>query len=257
MGMDQVSGRNEGGWLVYYAKGVHNKEIIAYPADVKGVANWALFQSMVMPNPEWGYGTFEDFTPSILYSTTAYPGYAVTVATSGTLVMADAAGGVLQLTPAAAENQGIQMQTDGEIFLPAANKDIWFECRVRGNDVTEVDWFIGLCETDTNIIQANPTNVIGFWTHDGDANIDFEVSSSVGAAAADTGTDLADNTWIRLGFFVNGITSVTPYINGTAQTAIGATNIPATELALAFAVLSGEGQANRLDIDWYKIVQRR
>ncbi|HUU90642.1 MAG TPA: hypothetical protein VM238_05460 [Phycisphaerae bacterium] len=203
------------------------------------------------------YMAFTDFVPAPIKDADEMPGWTVTLSGGGegSLVMADEAGGILQLTPAAAEDQGIQIQTDGEMFLPAATKDIWFEARIRGNDVTQVDWFAGLCTTDTSIIASNPDNAIGFWTHDGDANLDFEVADGTGAPV-DTTVDLADNTWINVGFLVNGVTSVTPYINGVAYTAVTA-NIPATELALSFAVLSGEGAANRLDIDWVRCTQLR
>lgn len=244
----------ENGNLVFYA-GNKNNKVLTLPNAVTG-ANFNLFRSLVNVSPDWGYGMFEDFAPSMITSTTTYPGYTVTVATGGTLVMADEVGGVLQLTPGGTENYGIQMQSDGEIFLPAANKDIWFECRVKGNDITQVDWMLGLTTTDTAIIASIPDDLIGFVTHDGDDNVDFQVRAGGTGAAVDTTVDLVATEYMTLGFYINGVTSVTPYINGTAYTAI-TTNIPATEMALSFACLTGEAAVNTLDIDWYKIVQKR
>jgi len=252
--MNRILARVVNGWMSFYS-GTLNKELMSLQSDVTGVANWNLFQSMLINSPELMYGKFDDFSPGGLVSSTSLAGFSTTVVSSGTLVMADAAGGVLQLTPGGTEDHGVQIQTNGEMFLPAATKDIWFECRVRGNDVTEVDWFLGLCTTDTSIIASNPNDAIGFWTHDGDVNIDFEVADGTGTPT-DTTSDLANNTWVRLGFYVNGVTSVTPYINGTAGTAVTA-NIPAVEMALSFACTTGEGSVNTLDIDWYKIVQLR
>jgi len=251
--MHRINSKSVGGWLAF-TSGAPTREILSLPGDKGGVSNFTQLRAMHI-SPELAYGHFDDFTPSDLVGTSSLPGYTATAVGASTLVMADAATGVLQLTSGGTENNGIQIQTDGEIFLPAANKDIWFECRVRGNDVTEVDWFIGLCTTDTSIIATNPDDAIGFWTHDGDVNIDFEVSTGTGTPT-DTGDDLANNTWVQLGFYINGVTSVTPYINGTAETAITA-DIPAVEMALSFACLTGEGSVNRLDIDWYKIVQLR
>jgi len=254
MSLTRIGSKYTGGWLSFYS-GARNVELTTYPGTVTGVAGWELFQSRIPPSPELGYGSSEDFAPSKLYDTTTYPGFTVTDA-SGTLVMADAAGGVLQLTPLNKEDKGIQMQSDGEIILPAATKDFWFECRVKGNDVTEVDWFIGLATTDTSLIASVPNSLIAFRTDDGDANINFQVRSGGTGDAADTGVDLTDGAWTRLGFFINGVTSVTPYVDGVAKTAVTA-NIPATEMALSFAVLTGENAANTLDIDWYKLEQLR
>jgi len=255
----RISAKDAGGWMAWYS-GTENKEILSLPGDVTGVANFNLLRSMHV-SPELAYGMFEDFAPSKIVSTSSYPGFTVTAITTGTLVMADRVGGWLQLTPNNSTGHGVQMQSDGEIFLPAADKDIWFECSVRGNDITKVNWFIGLATTDTDIIGSNPADLIGFHTHDGDANIDFEVSATAGAGSeVDTLSDLSNNTAVRLGFYVNGVTSVTPYIDGTANTTATSTtvaNIPAVEMALSFACTTGEGQVNTLDIDWYKIVQLR
>ncbi len=206
------------------------------------------------------FGRSEDFSlGGDIVSTTAYAGWSVTPVGASTLVMGDVLGGQLQLVSSAVENEGIQMQTDGEFFLPAALNDIWFEAQISGNDVTQDDWFVGICTTDPTIVAGNPDDVIGFWTHDGDANLDFEVSANLGAGApVDTLIDLTDNTPIRVGFHVQGLTKVTPYINGVANataTSITVANIPAVELAPAFANLNGEGVANSLYIDWFRWVQ--
>ena len=207
------------------------------------------------------FGISEDFSlGGDIVSTTAYAGWTVTAVGASTLVMGDVLGGQLQLVSSAVEDQGIQMITDGEIFLPAALNDIWFEAQISGNDVTEVDWFVGLCNTDTTIIASNPADVIGYWTHDGDVNLDFEVSATAGAGApVDTLIDLADNTTIRVGFHVEGLTKVTPYINNVKNATATSTtvvNIPAVEMTLAFANLTGEGVANNLNLDWFRIVQQ-
>ncbi len=206
------------------------------------------------------FGKSEDFSlGGDIVSTTAYAGWSTTIVGASTLVMGDVLGGQLQLTTSGVENEGIQMQTDGEFFLPAALNDIWFEAQVSGNTVAEVDWFVGICTTDTTIIATNPADVIGFWTHDGDANLDFEVSSTAGAGApVDTGIDLANATAIRVGFHVEGLTKVTPYINGVRNATAESTtvlNIAALEMAPAFAVLAGEAVAKTLNIDWFRWTQ--
>lgn len=206
------------------------------------------------------YSQYEDFTPSLLGSTTTYAGYTVTQITlvgSGILVMADAVGGVLQVRGGPAVNEGIQMQSDGELFLPAAGLDMWYECRLALDDADDAEWMAGLASTDANVLNVDPTELICYRGNDGDLNLDFQVRNGGAGATADTGTDMADGTYIDLGFWVVSNTSVIPYINGVAQTAVTA-NIPTAEMSLTFAILNGATTADQnLNIDWYRILQLR
>ena len=212
--------------------------------------------------PHLGYGDMEEFCPSRIMSTTTYAGYTVTAITAGTLVMADAVGGVLQLTGGANDGEGIQMQTDGEIVLPAVGKDIYFEARVALADADDADWFVGMANTDTNVFSTQPTALIGFAGDDGDVNLDFQVRDGGTGAAADSGTDMADGTYINLGFHVYdfvvaGTGTVMPYINGAPQTAVTA-NLTDEELAITFGMLNGATTANQaLSLDWYWWLQLR
>lgn len=206
------------------------------------------------------FGYFEHFAPSLITSTTAYPGFSVTAITatsSGTLVMADAVGGILQLTGGTHDGAGIQMQTDGEMYLPAANEFIFYEADIQLADADDIDWFVGLANTDTNVFSTDPTDLIAFRGDDGDANLDFQVRSGGTGAQADTGTDMANATAKRVGFLVNGTTSVTPFINGVAQTAV-TSNIPTAEMAITWGMLNGATTGNNtLGLDWVRVLQIR
>ena len=200
------------------------------------------------------YGGFEHFAPGRIISTTAYLGFDVTVLVAGTLVMEDTVGGWLALTGGAA-TQGIQMQSDGEAYLPTADLDIWCECSLRVEDADDIDWYFGLINTDVDLWTGEPTEIIAFSGDDGDANLDFQVRDAGAGGAADTGTDMTDGGEIRLGFWVKGTTSVTPYINNVAGTPI-ATNIPTSLTRLTFGMRNGATTANStLSLDWYRIVQ--
>jgi len=207
------------------------------------------------------FGNFSHFCgPQEYEDTTHLDGWTTTVVGASTLVLLDRVGGWLQLLAGGVENNGVNMQQEHESFLPAANRDIHFGCRIEMVDVTESDFFIGLSTTNATAVAAPANDLVGFWTHDGDANLDFQCQSTVGGAvgAVDTGVDLVDNTAIELGFFINGVTSVYTYINGALDNTFAVTaaaDIPAVEMALTFAMLTGEGQPNDLKIDWYSIVQ--
>ncbi len=203
------------------------------------------------------YGSFEHFAPGKLTSTTTYPGYDVDVFVAGTLVMADRVGGWLYLTGGGAVTQGIQMQEEGCSYLPAAGLDIWLEAEIELNDADDIDWFVGMANDDDDIWTGDPTEVIAFRGDDGDLNIDFQVRDAGAGAQADTGVDTANTTTVRLGFWVQGVTRVVPYINGTAITAsIVTANIPTSVMGVAFGMRDGATQANNtLRLNWCRVVQ--
>jgi hypothetical protein len=218
------------------------------------------------------YGAFDHFCPGFYTSTTAYPGFTVTQNDAGTLGMDDAVGGWLKLIGGSGDGDGIQMQSAGEMFKPAANKDIWFEASIKITDADDLDWMVGLAVHDTDVFlltsatsgsgagagdtdYGDPASMIVFRGDDGDANIDFQVRSGGTGAQTDTTVDVANATAIRVGFHVDGVSTVTPYINGTAYTAV-TSNIPTTELAITFAMSNGGTTANNvLALDWYRCLQ--
>lgn len=203
------------------------------------------------------YGAAEEFNPSGIMSATTYAGWDVDVFFAGTLVMQDEIGGVLGFVGGAAATNGVQMQMEGEAWLPAAGKDMWFEAKIRCQDADDLDWFVGLATTSANVWTAVPNEIIGFRGDDGDLNIDFHVRDGGVGAQADTGSDTADGVFVRVGFFVDGITKVVPYINGTALTAVTA-NIPTAETTLTIGMRNGATTANQVfSIDWYRAIQLR
>ena len=201
------------------------------------------------------HGWFDHFVLTTITSTTTMAGFVLTGITTGTVVAQDMAGGVLGLVGGSADGKGIEIQAAGECFLPAANKDLFLEARVACVDADDIDWFIGLATTDTSLFASEPDNKIEFSGDDGDANLDFQVRGGGAGDPVDTTYDMANNTWRRVGFHVKGVTSVTPYIDGVAGTAVTA-NIPAVEMKLSFGMLDGATAApNKLLIDWIRVMQ--
>ena len=191
------------------------------------------------------YSFFTHFFPTGAASTTSLPGFTVTVITVGTVVDTGAAGGWLGCTGGANDGEGVQAQGDGLWVLPAANHWIFCEASLALTDADDVDWMFGLAATDTNVFSTDPTELIVFRGDDGDANVDFQVRDGGTGDAADTTVDMANTTAKRLGFVVKGITSVTPYIDGTAYTAVTA-NIPTSVSRLTFGMLNGATTANNV-----------
>ena len=171
--------------------------------------------------------------------------------------IADAAGGVLLITNDDAEDDSVEMQLVGESIILAAGKPVVFLARIKVDDAAESDLFVGLSETDTDI-PAGTNNGVLFQNDDGDVNLDFGCRAAAAGSLLDTGVDLADDTWIVVGFRYDGYGTVTPFYstdatgkNVTELTAV-TTNIPTTEMRISLGVRNGEAAIKNLSVDYYK-----
>lgn len=165
--------------------------------------------------------------------------WVLTQATTGTGAASAVDIGTLVLdSNSATDTQGVQVQRVKSLFLPAAGKDIWMEWQCKIADTPDFcQFFGGLSELDTTLIAASvnsSANHIGFETVTED-NIAIFAGEKAGArgtvAAAHT---FVDDTWVKFGFKVSGVTSITPYVNGVALTALATANIPIVALYPSF-----------------------
>jgi hypothetical protein len=212
-----------------------------------------------MQDPNVGHDIFEDFN-DIDAATLA--GWTATQATTGTFALADAAGGVaLADANSTTQGQGINVQKLGESITPAAGKNIWFEARVKVADTFDkAELFIGLSVTDTTILvtQANTsTDHIGWQCVTNDGILLFSAEKG-GVGATKVAAPILEDTWINLGFKVNGLDTIEHWAYGAK---IGTThltaNIPIVELTPSFVCQSGGTNDPILHIDWVKCFQIR
>ena len=182
---------------------------------------------------------------------------------SSTIDVIDGAGGLLEIDAVSSTvDKGGQVQHKTETFLPAADKHIIFETRLKVSDaIATFHMFVGLSALDASLLvsTANTSpNHIGF------ENITTATSSLVSEKAGTRGSNtsaatLVEDTYIILGFFVDGVTQVVPLVNGVAGTAItsGSTTTPVTELAATYALASDGDTDPIMTVDWYYCIQIR
>lgn len=196
----------------------------------------------------------EHFAPSKITSTTALTGWTVTQTTgvSGTLVDTGAVLGVLGLS-GTTNGEGIQAQANGVWFIPTAGKHLWFEASVSLLHADDEDWLIGFTGNSADILAADHDEMIVFRGADGSANINFQVRGDGTGDSADTTYDAADATAFRVGFHINGVTSVVPYVNGVELTAI-TSNISNEAMQLTIAAYNGATNPNVFGIDWIRVL---
>lgn len=212
-------------------------------------------------DPSVGILLVEDFQN---YDATATTGdYLLTQATTGTGAISTAASGVLELdSNSTTSTQGANLQRIKSAFVPAANKSIWFEAKVKVVDTFDkVELFVGLSELDTTLIgsSANSSaNHIG-WQCVTDDGVLLFTNEKAGAGATAAAATIAEDTYIRLGFHYDGFADTCQqYINGVAVGSPAATaNIPKVAIYPSFVCQSAGTNDPILHIAGYRVFQLR
>jgi len=140
--------------------------------------------------------------------------WTLTQATTGAAAVSTAASHVLELdSNSATSTQGANLQrTGGAFIVPAANTKIYAEFEVKVVDTYDkAEVFIGLSEVDTTVLAASANssaNHIG-WQCVTDDGVLLFTSEKAGTGDTGAAATIAEATYIRLGFVVDGITSIT------------------------------------------------
>ena len=193
-------------------------------------------------NPDY-YCLEDDFVYELDTGWTVVKDSGATVA-----IVADTVGGELAITSTATtDNDGGSVQGN-EIFAVAADKNMFFQTRIKNNDVDQTDICVGF----TVNFATNPENMltatdrIVFQVDDGDASILCKTEKDGTETSTDSGIDMVDDTYIKLGIACSGTGKVEFFINDRLV-ATHSTNIPDDEnLAIAAMSLSGSASGTRV-----------
>jgi len=163
--------------------------------------------------------------------------------------------GALLITNDDADNDLDSLQLTQETFKLASGKKLWWETRVKINDVDQVDDFFGLAVTDTTPLAT--TDRVGFQFDDEDASIFVITEKDSTETKTDTSSDATDATYVKLGFFWDGSSSVKFYVD-RSLVATHSSNVPDDEnLCVTFHHQNGEASAQTLTIDYINVVMER
>jgi hypothetical protein len=226
----------------------------------------------------------DDFTTATAALTNAALSQYKVVGTTGVAALVSTTdGGNIQLQPGASANQETYLtwgQTTGSIGQILSNtvNALWFECRVKINNIVDGGYFFGLAKpgdvasgflVNSTTVLASTVNAVGFNVANGTpANVDIVYTKAAAPttykANAVTATTSA---FIKLGFrfnalnwggqrnaiqfFVNGVEILsTAGVNGVAA---NATNFPSSvQLTPVFCAKNVTGTANTCNIDWWR-----
>lgn len=186
-------------------------------------------------------------------------------ATAGTAVLADAKGGVLTMDSGGnSDDQGVQIQyggaTGADSFIPNANSKIYFEARLKLTTIGAgtFDFFLGLSETDTTIITGSAntsSDYIGIQSITADLLAILVTENDGSLTAGGTAHTFVDGEYVKLGFVVDGVSSITPYVNGVAGDKI-TTNIAATKPMTPSVVVQSVATTQPVgSVDWIACYQ--
>jgi hypothetical protein len=181
--------------------------------------------------------------------------WTVTLVNSSTVALTDASGGALLLTTDTAENDGVNMQLLGESFNLAGSgiKALSFVIRFKISDATQSDFFVGLCDTDTDILTAADDS-IGFRKADGSTSVSFvtekgTTETTATALTMDTGNH-------KLAFYYDGVAgNLQAFVDDVSIGYIATTNLPDEEQRVSIQFLAGAAAAKTMQIDYIRCIQ--
>lgn len=204
----------------------------------------------------------DDFNSSVgSAGATSLAGYTVAEETngatgSGQLDDANEAGGVIVLQGDTADDCGITIRTNECVSLTEGKK-LAGEVRVKLSDADGMDFFFGLCTASADPCGTVPNDVICLRVVDGDASIKYRVDKN-GAVGADTdsGEDAVDDTFVKLGFLVDGTSSVQFYVDGEKVGSAIESNLPDDEvLCVQVGMLTGSAATFKASVDRITVKQ--
>lgn len=237
--MADVIGQRVSGNLVYIDRGAHMRRVIdAIGPDVIKYLN--------------------DFVGGQAHTTDGLLGWVITLVEAGagesTVTIPDVVGGALLLTTDAADNDGINLQLDGESYeLTTDQKLTYFGIQLRSGEATQSDFLVGLCITDTDLL-GGMTDGVYFRKVDASTSVSV-VTEKDSSETETTGVlTFAADTDYTLEFFFDG-SSVEFFVDGVSV-ARHTLTIPDDEaLTPSIHFLSGNAAVETMQIDWIRAIQ--
>jgi hypothetical protein len=170
--------------------------------------------------------------------------------------LADGDGGLLLLTNTAADNDLVALQKVGESYRFASGKKLFFEARFKVSDATQSDVVMGLQITD-----ATPLDVsdgVFFIKADGSTSVSLLVEKNGTATTTSSVATMADDTFVRLGFYYDGASAIQYFVNGALGGTSVTTNLPDDEdMTVSFAIQNGEAVAKTMTVDYIFVAKER
>ena len=223
-----------------------------FPNGITNVGPGKDTSLLPFPDPTRYQVYFNDFHEDVVgWTETATSAGAGTSAAA----IADAAGGILQITTAANEDDGLFLESQGESFLLESGKKTWVKARFSVGDAIQSDLIVGLHSTDTTPLDAALR--FAFISEDGSAALFFNVDDNTTDADSGTVATLADDTFVQVAAYYDGGTKITLYLNDVPVQTMTSVSLPGAEMAMGIGYLNGAVDAETSDFDYIMVVKER
>lgn len=222
-----------------------------FPNGLTNRGAGTLFGSLKTMDPTKFHIYLEDFD----YYTAA--DWTVTEVGTATQALADADGGVLLITNAAADDNSSFQNKVGESFLFELGKPLYFKSRFAVNDAIQSDVVMGLQITDTTPLDVS--DGVFFLKSDGSAAVTLVIEKDNTSVSIADVTSLVDDTFVELGFYWDGIDSIWAGVGEAAVARIAvASSLPDDEvLTISFGIQNGEAVAKTMSVDYVFVAKER
>lgn len=165
---------------------------------------------------------------------------------------AGGADGVCEIATDNASADGVNAQLRGESFKLASTNVVYFGMRMKVDEASKDDLFIGLATTDTDII-GGIADAAGFTKlNTTTATRAFVEKSSAQTISGTLAT--IDTNYHIYEFYWDG-TNIEFFLDGASVYKPAVTNIPTATLRLSVHFLTHETAIHKLDFDWVRVIQ--
>ena len=224
-----------------------------FPNGIGNSAQSTALGMLGLPDPSKYHIYFNDFD---VYTAGDWTETATSVgAGTSAAAIADADGGIMRITTAANENDGLFVESQGESFLIESGKKSWMKARFSVGDAIQSDLIVGLHSTDTTPLDA--TMRFAFISEDGSAALFFNSDDNTTDADSGTVATLADDTFVTVGMYYDGKGTVELYLNDAKVQTMTSVGVPGAEMAIGIGYLNGAAGAETADFDYILVAKER
>lgn len=171
-------------------------------------------------------------------------------------------GGVLVITNDDAATDVDYLQNKLEVWQFQTGKVLEFECRFKVSDATNTGVVLGLQITDTTPLAVS--DGVFFRKSEDDLYPDLVVCRNATETVVALPDPLANDTWVKLGFYYDGGDTVQAYVNDVRVAAVSSAGLPITSpldlaelLAISIGLQNSSAAAHVLSIDYIRVRAQR
>lgn len=224
-----------------------------FPSGVTNVAKGKPLGMFGAPDPTQFHTFFNDFD---VYTAGDWTVTATSVGSgTSTPAVADGDGGILRITTAANENDGLFLEGQGESWLIESGKKSWIKARFSVGDAAQCDLIIGLHSTDTTPLDAALR--MAFISDDGSEALYFNVDDNTTDADSATLATLVDDVTVTVAAYFDGKSTIELFVNDVHVDTMSDVGIPGAEMAVGLGYLNGAAGAETADFDYILVAKER